>query len=160
MQSTNELTPQDWAFLQADYLISRRLRAQLAHLFGYDVPSCLRDILLQAQPSEVAVWFKVEHTLFALQFKHQPLSRLADTGYDEHQIAQACEAGRQFAGQASAEALLENGIAIRNQNNPYQVQPLVSDLLDEQQVQFNVQLKQAWSDGFMAYLDMLRGESW
>lgn len=147
-ESNHNLSGEALQFLNADYLISRRLRAQLAHLFGYDVPSCLRDILLQAQPSELAVWYAVEKQLVQSRFKSVPLQTLADVGFFEHQLAQATEAGRQFAGQASAEALLADGIAIRNRANPYQNR------------ESQAPLHQAWSDGFMGYLEMLRGESW
>jgi hypothetical protein len=151
------LNVNDFQLLQKDYQLSKRMRFTLAHMFGFRVPSFLPEILRHASSDEMQVWLNLQKAVHETHFQNFRLIDLAEQGLREYTLEQTFAEGRDYARDLGVDALLEGGIGMRHDLNPYGLNQLRQKQREEA---LDEELRDAWDDGFKSYFESVCPEAW
>ena len=151
------LNVSDFKLLEKDYLLSKRMRFTLAHMFGLKVPSALPEIIRHANTQELEVWLELQRAMSETRLQNQRLRDLAERGLREYTLEQTFAEGRDFARDLGVDKLLEGGIKMRHQLNPYALAQLKAD---NKESMYDEDLHFAWDDGFKSFFETVCPEAW
>lgn len=151
------LSVSDFKFLQQDYVLAKRMRFTLAHVFGFRVPSCLPEIIRQANEEELRIWLSLQKVVNETHLQNQRLIELAEHGFQEYRLEEVFAEGRDFARDLGVDKLLEGGLKMRHALNPYSLKQLTAQNKAEH---YSEALQYAWEDGFKSYFETVCPEAW
>ena len=128
---------------------SKRLKALLANLYGFDVAIDLHTFIQTASESEWQCWLAIQTISYQTGFNSPQLTQLSQEIGLELASERAFEEGRSAAYALPPEQVAEYGLSWRYSKNPYTSQEGVA-----------VEIEQAWKEGFQNAFEVITGESW
>lgn len=144
------LSVSDFRLIESDYGYAKKIRCTLGHLFGFRSPSCLPELLLQGSADEVDTVLRLLGVFAETKTQNQRLREIAERGWQEFELEQVYEEGRQYAIKQPMQMLKDHGLEMRYSRNPYRAGTEKA----------NEAKADAWTDGFKAHFDVACCEAW